>query len=234
MEVSVGIAILSGLFSTLSPCILPILPAFLAWVSGIELDEKRHRRIKVFYHLSWFNLGLIVMFVMSGAAAGWLGEILYDLMWITQAAGVLFIIWGLFLMNIISFPKLNIRPPNPRQVGYLGAFGFGVVYAMVWTPCIGPIYGTILTLAASSGTAFKGAMLLLAYSIGLTIPLMLVGLGTDTLIRHVKKIAKYEKYVRYLTGIVIVLAGILLASSKYNLVIGHILELFPSYTPPLA
>jgi len=233
MNVSLGLALLAGIASTLSPCVLPVLPTFLGWIGGIAARGEERRRV-VLDRLLWFALALVLTFVALGAAAGSVGGLLRSQSWIIPLAGAVFVLWGLFLLGLFQLPGFRVRVPRAPQAGRWGAVGFGLVFTLSWTPCIGPIYGTILTLAAATGSAGRGAGLLFAYALGLALPFFALGLAADRALRFFRRFAGFQRAFRIGAGVFILLVGIALLTGTYGHAIGWLNLRFADYLPPLA
>jgi len=212
-------AFAAGFLSFLSPCILPLIPAFLAYLSGttIEEAEKSKKKLNVFLNASFFVLGFSLVFSLIGVLLNTvLLSIGYDArIWLSRIGGIIIIAFGLYLLGILKLPFLNVehkfRPKN-FKISYLTSFIFGVAFAAGWTPCVGAVLGGILTLALTSpGTAFG---LLFSYSIGLGIPFLLTGLFLSQTLSFITRIGPILKYFNILMGIVLIVIGILVFINK--------------------
>lgn len=219
MELSLGIAFVAGIISFLSPCILPIVPGFLAYLGGTSVTEAAGHRKQVFINAVFFVLGFSVIFAVLGIVLNTvLSTVAYDArIWFSRIGGVLIIVFGLYLTKLIRIPflereyKFHVGVGNIRS-RYLTSFTFGAAFAAGWTPCVGAILGGILTLAVvQPGSAF---FLLLAYALGLGIPFLLVGLfaaGAQGFIaRHVAAM----EYFTIAFGVVLVGLGILVFTNR--------------------
>src|SRR5512140_3121199 len=203
MNQSVGIfaALTAGLISFVSPCVLPVVPAYLSFVSGLTIDEMRTttalglgRRRRVLMNCLSFVLGFSLIFVALGASATAVGSFLNrEMALLSRIAGVVIVIFGLNTMGIIKIPFLNYERrfhQNQKAAGLLGSFIVGLAFAFGWTPCIGPILGAILGVASTRESVIEGMVLLTAYSLGLGIPFLLAGLSVDRFFKfssHFKK-----------------------------------------------
>ncbi|MGH9903024.1 MAG: cytochrome c biogenesis CcdA family protein, partial [Pyrinomonadaceae bacterium] len=185
-NITIALAFVAGLASFLSPCVLPLVPGYISLISGVSIDHLKGeggsrvaaRRAVVVNSLA-FNAGLSVIFVSLGAAAGLVGAAVLSNPWVRWIGGLVIIAFGLQLMGVLKIGALyrdtrKFSDEKPR--GPLGALALGMAFAAGWTPCIGPILGSILTFAAPTGSPGLGASLLLTYSIGLGIPFLLAGL----------------------------------------------------------
>ena len=225
-EIALGIAVLAGLASFVAPCILPMIPAFLAYISGTTLSELNQKngsntitinRTNIVLNSVFFVIGFSVVFSTLGViinsvlttSAGELVEVL------NQVAGIIIIGFGVFLLLSTKINKLNMEKkflPKSSKSSYPMSFVFGLAFAVGWTPCVGPILGTILTLAATTpSVAFN---LLLLYSLGLGIPFILMGVFYSRATRVIRSMSKHLKYYNVLLGGFIILLGILVFTNQ--------------------
>lgn len=227
---SVGIAFLAGLASFLSPCVLPLVPIYLAQLVGQSVYQAPNShtpmtrdanvstmgttRLTTFAHAAVFVLGFTVAFVALGASASTLGSILLQhFAFLRQAGGVLLIVIGLYLTGLLKIPLLYQQRRFsflPSRPGYLASLLIGIIFAIAWSPCVGPILSSILVLAASTATLQKGVLLLLVYSFGLGIPFLLLGLGLNQFSRVLKWLKPHLNKIEILTGIMMVILGIVI------------------------
>lgn len=218
-QLSIGIAFVAGLASFLSPCVLPLVPIYLAQLVGQSVyqstDSKIQpsRRVVTFLHAVTFVCGFTLAFVALGAVASSLGSFLQaHLVLVRQIGGIILIIIGLHLTGILKLPflyrqkRIEFRPARP---GYPASFLIGVTFAIAWSPCIGPILGSILALAAGTATLRQGVLLLLAYSLGLGLPFLLLGLGLNQVSRILKKLKPHLGKIEVVTGVLMMAVGIM-------------------------
>lgn len=222
-NMTLGVAFLAGLVSFLSPCVLPLVPIYLAQLVGQSVyqsssateETKSHAtRLNTFLHALVFVSGFTLSFVALGATASALGEFLkVHQFLLRQIGGVILVMIGLHLTGLLKLPflyrqkRFEFRPERP---GYLASFVIGVIFAIGWTPCIGLILGPILVLAANTETLRQGVMLLLMYSLGLGIPFLLLGLGLDRLSRLLKWLKPHTGKIEIGTGIIMITMGIMI------------------------
>lgn len=224
-QVSISVAFLAGLASFLSPCVLPLVPIYLAQLVGQSVyqasdgagevqDFERPARLNTFLHALVFVAGFTVAFVSLGATASALGAFLRIHQFVLrQVGGVLLVIIGLHLTGIFKLPflyrtkRFQYRPNRP---GYAASFLIGLIFAIGWTPCVGLILGPILVLASNAGTLREGVMLLLVYSLGLGIPFLLLGLGLDRLSKLLKWLRPHTWKIEIGTGIIMIVLGIMI------------------------
>ncbi|HXL05978.1 MAG TPA: cytochrome c biogenesis protein CcdA, partial [Gemmatimonadales bacterium] len=183
MTPSFALAFVAGLLSFLSPCVLPLIPSYVGFLTGLTLEELEVRRGTALAHALWFVAGFSLIFIALGATASALGVLLLrSQVWIGRIGGGVVILFGLYLLGVLR-PALLMRERKVqlarKPLGYLGSAFVGVTFGAAWTPCIGPILGAILTLAAAQASVGHGAALLTAYSAGLALPFVVTALALD-------------------------------------------------------
>jgi cytochrome c-type biogenesis protein len=214
-DLSLLVALGGGLLSFLSPCVLPLVPAYFASLAGPEVFETHPRKIHlpVFFHSVVFVLGFALVFVGLGALAGWAGFSITSHVLVRRIAGALLIAFGVFMLLAIRIPQLNfekrLTPGKGKTTGYLRSMLIGGVFAFAWTPCAGPILGGILVLALDTATAWRGASMLAVYSLGLGIPFLVLGIAFDFLLPLVKQISRFTPIVYLFSGLLLITAGVL-------------------------
>lgn len=231
-HLSIGIAFVAGLASFLSPCVLPLVPIYLMQLVGqsvyqssggtegagivgsAESTENRPARLTTFLHAVIFMLGFSIAFVALGATASTLGSFLNAYQFqLRQVGGILLIIIGLHLTGILKLPFLYRQKRfefHPTRPSYPASFLIGLIFAIGWTPCIGLILGPILALAAKAATLSQGVFLLLAYSLGLGIPFLLLGLSLDRVSKALKWLKPHLGKIEIATGAVMILVGLMI------------------------
>ncbi len=224
-QITIGLAFLAGLASFLSPCVFSLVPAYVGYLGGRAAggEQGPSNRWVTFTHGLAFVLGFSVVFVVLGVAVSAAGGLLYDLRsWLAKIGGIVVIIFGLHMIGVFRIPLLEYdtrlnRAPD-RRWGYLSSALLGVFFSAGWSPCVGPVLGTILTLAINGGSIALGAKLLSAYSAGLAVPFLVaaVGIGWVTLLLH--KYNKIMRYVEIVMGVIMVLVGILLFAGVFELI----------------
>jgi cytochrome c-type biogenesis protein len=215
---------LAGVISFLSPCVLPIMPGYLAYLTGRATgrDPCAVERRQVFAHGLAFVLGFSLMFILLGASASVLGRLLLQYReWLTRAGGVLMIAFGLQMAGVIRLPFLEYgwRPqanPDPR-LGFASSFLMGFFFATGWTPCIGMILGSVLTLAAYQASLLQGVLLLAVYSFGLSLPFLLIALLLDRISGWMCTLTRICRYLSILAGLILVLFGVLFAANQLSI-----------------
>jgi len=226
-------AFFAGLLTFLAPCTLPLVPAYLGFISGVDQDALKDpktagaARLKIFLNGLAFIVGFSAVFITFGVLAGILGASLAPYrIWLSRIGGVLVIIFGLFMLGFFRLPFLqtNKRVPIPKWLT-LGkpssSLFIGGTFALGWTPCVGPILGSILLLAGTSGTALQGGVLLSVFSLGLAIPFLALALAFSRATVYIEKISKYLKIVSIVGGIFLIALGILLATGNFGLTIQY-------------
>jgi len=228
-NVSLLVALGAGLLSFLSPCVLPLVPVYLASLAGPEIFEDRvgRRRIPIFLHSLSFVTGFTIVFTIMGAGAGLAGfAIGAHLTLLSKIAGILLIAFGTFMLVALKVPRLNfekrLTPSQSRTTSYLRSFLTGSIFCLAWTPCIGPILGGVLTLAGSSATAWSGASLLAIYSLGLGIPFLIIGAAFDSITPLLKRIRRYSTAIYIISGAVLIWIGIFILTNRLVWLLGTI------------
>lgn len=218
-QLSFGIAFFAGLASFLSPCVLPLVPIYLTQLVGQSVYQSNDRRqqaslrMVTFLHAATFVFGFTLAFVALGAVASSLGSFLQaHQVLIRQIAGSMLIILGLYLTGILKLPFLYQQKRfefHPERPSYPASLLIGISFAIAWSPCIGPILGSILALAASTATLQKGVLLLLIYSLGLGVPFLLIGLGLNQVSSILKKLKPHLGKIEIATGVLMIVVGIM-------------------------
>jgi cytochrome c-type biogenesis protein len=219
-QLTVGVAFVAGLVSFLSPCVLPLVPIYLAQLVGQGIyqstaeGEQHAGRLITFLHAVTFMLGFTLAFVALGATASTLGGFLRaNQFLLRQVGGIVLIIIGLHLTGLLKLPFLYWQKRfefHPSRPSYPASFIIGLIFAIGWTPCIGLILGPILALAADAATLRQGILLLLAYSFGLGLPFLLLGLGLDRFSKILKWLKPHLGKVEIGTGIIMILVGVMI------------------------
>jgi cytochrome c-type biogenesis protein len=215
------VAFTGGLLSFFSPCVLPLVPAYLANLAGITAIDPQTRRsyLPALFHSLSFVLGFSLIFIGLGASVGLIGTtITAHSTLLRQIAGGLIIAFGVFLVAAFKLPWLNyekrLKTTTSSSPGYLRSIGIGAAFALGWTPCIGPILGAILTLACSSQTMAEGALLLTIYSLGLGIPFIVLGLAWGAIMPLWKSINRYLGVISIVSGVLLIIVGILILTNN--------------------
>jgi cytochrome c-type biogenesis protein len=231
------IALAAGAASFLSPCVLPLLPAYLSFVSGLDLDEVRRGNRRVALNALAFVLGFAIVFTVLGAGFSLAGSLVTHKRILELVAGAVLVVLGLLLVLLsagvpgLGFLQAERRPLLTRvPKGPSGAVLLGVAFSLGWTPCVGPVLGSILTLAMSGSNPAGGAALLFVYSLGLGIPFILAGLFIGRALRAASWLRRRAKVVQTVCGVILVLYGGLLIAGQFAALAAHLSWLnLPSY-----
>lgn len=230
-------AFIAGFLMFLAPCTLPLVPAYLAFISGVDpadlksAKNKRALRRKVMWNGFLYVLGFTVVFVVMGVAAAFLGtKVLAEYRFIlTKVGGIFVIVFGLFMLDVLKIPELQ---KTHRLVGAfkkgspLSSFLLGASFAFGWVPCIGPILASILLVAATSTTALQGAVLLFVFSMGMGIPFLIIAWGIGSAYENVKRISKYMPVISKVGGVFLIILGVLLFTNQMGLLVRYGYEWF--------
>jgi len=227
----------AGILTFLAPCTLPLVPAYLGFISGVDQDAlknpetARAARRKIFLNGLAFIVGFSLVFIAFGVLAGIAGQALAPYrVWMARIGGVLVILFGLFMLGFFKLPffQSDKRIPIPKWLT-LGrpssSLFIGGTFALGWTPCVGPILGSVLLLSGTSATAVQGGFLLAVFSLGLAIPFLLIALLFSRATRYIDSISKYLKWVSIIGGIFLILLGALLVTDNFGLTIQYGYEL---------
>lgn len=230
LDISLSIAFVAGVVSFFAPCVVPLLPTYVAYVSGVSLADLRERGIAQFkktliFSSIFYIIGFSLVFILLGVAASGIGILFrqYDFV-IARIGGILLIVFGLQFAGIFNIPFLSLGASGFRtpgwieRLGYLRPFGLGVVFATVWTPCVGVVLASILTIAAVQAQALQGALLLFAYSLGISIPFLAVALTLAQAPQYLGFISKHIAVISKISGLILVALGVLLITDTYKFV----------------
>lgn len=226
-NVSLYIAFMAGIFSFLSPCVLPLVPSYVSFITGIsfqdltqQINSSQIRKITILHSLL-FILGFSIVFILLGASATYLGNLLYTYQEIIKKiGGILIIFFGIYITGLIKFNFLYKEKKihlTKKPIGYLGTVLVGATFAFGWTPCISPILGSILLYASTSEKVQEGIILLTFYSLGLGIPFFISSLLINSFLSYFNKMKKYISLITLISGIFLIIAGILLFTDKFSL-----------------
>jgi cytochrome c-type biogenesis protein len=231
-----GVAFVAGLLSFLSPCVLPVVPSYLSYITGMsgaaELQRQRHLAL---LHALLFVTGFSIIFILLGMTATAFGRVLnYYQEWLTRAGGLLIIVFGLFIMGVIRIPVL-MREARfqmaDKPLGYLGSVLAGFAFGAGWTPCIGPILGSILLYISASPDAnlARGIPLMMSYSLGLAIPFLLAAVALERFLLWSKAFRKYMMWVERVAGGLLVFFGLLLLTGQFTRIAQWLQSITPAF-----
>jgi len=237
-ELSIFAAFLAGLLSFLSPCVLPLVPAYISFMSGVSLEDlqradRREVLKKTVVTSLAFIVGFSLVFVVLGATATEIGKFLSSQFYlISKIAGIIVILLGLHFLGLFekSLRFLNYEKRFHVQkirVGIVGAFIVGLAFAFGWTPCIGPILGPILFLAGGQNSVGQGVLLLSAYSLGLGVPFLLTAIATHTFLNLFNKVKRHFQLLEIISGVFLILIGVLIFTGRFSFLATKLMEWFP-------
>jgi cytochrome c-type biogenesis protein len=220
-NLGLSIAFLGGLASFLSPCVFALVPAYIGYLSGRSVGVTDKNRFYTLSHGVAFVLGFSTVFILLGLGASAIGNLLFDIRpYLTKIGGVVVVLFGLHMTGIIRIPFLQYdvrRQEAPdKRLGYASSFLLGVFFSAGWSPCVGPILGTILTLSLSTGSLTQGFWLLVAYSVGLAIPFLIAAVEIGYVTSFIKKYGNIVRYVEIAMGIVMIVIGVLLFFGRFE------------------
>ncbi|MEV6861153.1 cytochrome c biogenesis protein CcdA [Streptosporangium subroseum] len=214
LALALPIAVAAGLVSFLSPCVLPLVPGYLSYVTGMSADPKRGRMVA---GIVLFVLGFAAVFVVGGALFGGLGAALFDNAdIIKRVLGALTIVLGLAFMGVIPGLQRDFRIHRLPAAGLAGAPLLGLVFGLGWTPCIGPTLGVVLTLGMTEGSAGRGALLAFAYALGLGLPFVAAGLAYRKALEAFKAVRRHSQLITRAGGLMLVAVGLLLVTGLWE------------------
>lgn len=234
-DVSFPLAFMAGVLSFLSPCVLPLVPSYVSFITGMSFedltgtaDRKRVRNLTITNSLV-FIAGFSAVFIALGASSSAAGRILFQYQeWIRIIGGILIIIFGLFISGFLKLDFLMRERKvhlGGKPAGYIGTFAIGMTFAAGWTPCIGPILGSILLFASAKGSAVYGIKLLSVYSLGLAVPFFISSLAINSFLSYSKKFQKYMRVIMIISGILLIAFGVIMLTNRLKDIAG----LFPDF-----
>jgi cytochrome c-type biogenesis protein len=239
-QVTLVTAFVAGFLSFISPCVLPLIPGYVSFVSGVSLEEMRGgatttstSRRQVLITSLFFVLGFSLVFIALGASASAIGKFLLTKQPIFEKiAGALLIVLGLHMMGVFRISWLEAEKrvhTNRKPAGPLGAMVVGLAFAFGWTPCIGPILSGILTLAASKKTVWEGVQLLAVYSAGLGIPFLLTAVAINQFFAATAKIRKHYHAIELVSGALLIIIGVLIFTRRLSVIVQYLTPYLPTF-----
>ncbi|NJD17974.1 MAG: cytochrome c biogenesis protein CcdA [Gemmatimonadetes bacterium] len=234
-DVGVFIALSAGVLSFLSPCVLPLVPSYLTFVTGMSLEDLQEgvNRKATLLHSVLFVTGFSLIFILLGASASFLGQFFKAWeVWIARVGGVVIIALGLHLagvfrlMPLLQEKRLHL---SDKPAGYIGTLGVGMAFGAGWTPCIGPVLGAILTYGFSQDTVWAGVGLLTVYSLGLAIPFLVSALALDWFLRAFRRFRRWIPVVEKASGLLLVFLGLLLLTGKFTVLSSWLTRFTPDF-----
>lgn len=236
-QVNVLTAFIFGLLSFVSPCVLPIVPGYISFISGSTLGDlqsnegKTKINSKVILNSLAFVFGFSIIFILLGAAATKIGIAVNDnLPILSKIAGVFIIVFGLHMTGLFKISFLNYEKRfqlEEKKFGFIGSILIGMAFAFGWTPCIGPVLGTILTIASQQDTVNEGIILLSSYSLGLGIPFLITAISLNLFFSFFNKVKKYFHVIEVIGGVLLIIIGILVFTNYLSVIAVYLQKLFP-------
>ncbi len=234
-EISILIAFSAGLLSFVSPCVLPLIPSYITYITGAsfkQLTEAKTRaklRWATIFHSLLFIMGFSTIFILMGASASYLGQLMVQYQyWIMKGGGVLIIILGVHFTGMINLPFLQMERRfelKKKPLGYIGSFLVGIIFAAGWTPCVGPILSTILLYASTSKSFTAGVVLLTSYSMGLAVPFFLSSLAFNLFLSAFERIKRFMRVIMIVSGCFLIAIGILLLTDTFKEIASYLMIL---------
>ena len=221
-------ALLAGVASFFSPCVLPLIPAYFTFITGLSLEQltqgyQSQFQKRVFFSTLFYVLGFSTVFILLGASASFLGSFVYDSRGIIRiSGGVIIILLGIHLTGIIRIPALDFEKRfhmRKKPLRFLGVFLVGMAFGAGWSPCVGPLLGSILIVAGNQDTIWQGVGLLSVYSLGLALPFLIISFFMNYLLDFLKKASTIIRYVNVGAGLLLFAIGVLLITNKLNILI---------------
>jgi cytochrome c-type biogenesis protein len=227
-QISLLAAFSAGLLSFVSPCVLPLVPSYISYITGLSVEqltdasERNKFKSAIILNALLFIGGFSTVFIAFGASASFLGQILITYQdHIRRIGGVMIIIFGLYLLGILNLNFLKVEHRyqfRNRPAGYLGSFLIGIAFAAGWTPCVGPVLGTILLYASTTDSLWSGVVLLACYSLGLALPLFLTALGVDRFLAYFKEVRAYLWGVSTVSGLLLIVVGVMIYANSLTMI----------------
>lgn len=224
-NITYSAALFAGLLSFFSPCILPLIPAYFSFITGLSLDEltenRKETRQKVILATLFYVAGFSFIFILMGASASFLGGFASHYSWVIRyLGGAIIIVFGLHLLGIVNIKGLNFEKKihvKKKPVHLMGTFIIGMAFGAGWSPCIGPMLGSILIVAGNQETVFQGIFLLTVYSAGLAIPFLLISFFITSILEIMKRATRFIGVINKVSGVLLVAIGLLLLFDKLSI-----------------
>jgi cytochrome c-type biogenesis protein len=235
MLLAIPVALLAGLVSFFSPCVVPLLPGYLAYASGLgaaEVMEGNAHRRRMLAGASLFVLGIAVVYVITGAVVGSVGRLVVGYApVIGRVLGVVIILLGLVFAGVLRIGQRDLRITRMPAVGVAAAPLLGAVFALGWTPCIGPTLGVVLNLALNEGTALRGVLLMFVFTLGLGVPFVLAGLAYTKMARAVGLLRRHQVWVLRIGGFFLVVVGLMLVTGVWDRLMAELRSFASAFVP---
>ncbi|MDA1081512.1 MAG: sulfite exporter TauE/SafE family protein [Gemmatimonadetes bacterium] len=231
--IGIFIAFTAGLLSFLSPCVLPLVPSYVTFITGLSVEDVSKTRRTAVTHALLFIAGFTIIFMLLGAGATTLGYVVKShRVWLARVGGGLIIVFGLYLVGALNIGFLarerRFHLAN-KPVGYLGSVLVGIAFGAGWSPCIGPILGAILTYTASEADLQRGMLLLFTYSMGLAVPFLVAAFAVEWFLKTFQKYKRYLGYVQKVAGVLLIIVGILMITNYFTILATALQALTPEF-----
>lgn len=232
-SIGIFIAFTAGLLSFLSPCVLPLVPSYVTFITGLSVEDvSKSRRIAV-VHALLFVAGFTIIFMLLGAGATTLGFVVkQQRVWLARIGGALIIVFGLYLLGVLNIGAFGrerrVHLAN-KPMGYLGTVFVGIAFGAGWSPCIGPILGAILTYTASEADLKRGMLLLFAYSMGLAVPFLAAAFAVEWFLKMFARFKGYLGYVQKVAGVLLIAVGLLMVTNYFTILATMLQALTPEF-----
>lgn len=232
-QLGILIAFSAGLLSFLSPCVLPLVPSYITFITGMTLEDMQQTKRETILHALVFVCGFSLIFLALGAGATVFGQLMLRYRdWISRIGGALIIVFGLYMLGVFNFAfmmkdtRLHL---SDKPIGYLGTLVVGIAFGAGWSPCIGPILGAILTMAANEADLQRGLVLLAAYSAGLAVPFLLAAVMVERFLKVFAKVRHQMVWVNRIAGAMLVIVGILMVTNRFTMLSSWLQDLTPEF-----
>lgn len=227
------IAFSAGLLSFLSPCVLPLVPSYITFITGMNLEDLHSSRRTNLLHAIFFVIGFTLIFLALGAGATMFGQLMLRYRdWISRIGGVLIILFGLYMVGMFNFAFMN-RDTRfyiaNKPLGYFGTLIVGIAFGAGWSPCIGPILGAILTMAANEADLQRGLFLLFTYSMGLAVPFIAAAMMVERFIAVFAKLRKQIVWVNRIAGVLLIFVGVLMVTNRFTMLATWLQDFTPAF-----
>jgi cytochrome c-type biogenesis protein len=232
-QLGILIAFSAGLLSFLSPCVLPLVPSYITFITGMTLEDMQQTKRETLLHAIVFVCGFSLIFLALGAGATVFGQLMLRYRdWISRIGGALIIVFGLYMLGVFNFAfmmkdtRLHL---SDKPIGYLGTLVVGIAFGAGWSPCIGPILGAILTMAANEADLQRGLVLLAAYSAGLAVPFLLAAVMVERFLKVFAQVRHQMVWVNRIAGAMLVIVGILMVTNRFTMLSSWLQDLTPEF-----
>lgn len=231
--IGIFIAFTAGLLSFLSPCVLPLVPSYVTFITGLSVEDVSKSRRTAVTHALLFVAGFTIIFMLLGAGATTLGFVVkQQRVWLARIGGALIIVFGLYLLGVLNIGFLARERRfhlADKPMGYLGTMLVGIAFGAGWSPCIGPILGAILTYTASEADLQRGMLLLFAYSMGLAVPFLAAAFAVEWFLKMFSRFKGYLGYVQKVAGVLLIAVGLLMVTNYFTILATALQALTPEF-----